>query len=60
MSLRIGIDVGGTFTDVTVFDEARGEVSVRKFLSNPAAPAQVMETITARPGAGLWRRMRSR
>lgn len=46
MSLRIGIDVGGTFTDVTAFDEERGEVSVRKYLSNPAAPARVMETIT--------------
>jgi N-methylhydantoinase A len=46
MSLRIGIDVGGTFTDVTAFDEKRGEVSVRKYLSNPAAPAKLMETIT--------------
>ncbi len=46
MSLRVGIDVGGTFTDVTAFDEEGGEVSVRKYLSNPAAPARVMETIT--------------
>jgi N-methylhydantoinase A len=46
MTVRIGIDVGGTFTDVTAFDEERGEVSVRKYLSNPAAPAQVMTAIT--------------
>jgi N-methylhydantoinase A len=45
--LRVGIDVGGTFTDVTAFDEDRRElVAVRKYLSNPAAPAAVMEEIT--------------
>jgi N-methylhydantoinase A len=48
MRLRVGIDVGGTFTDVTAFDEQQGElVAVRKYLSNPAAPATVMEEITA-------------
>jgi N-methylhydantoinase A len=47
MTLRVGIDVGGTFTDVTAFDEDRRElVAVRKYLSNPAAPAAVMEEIT--------------
>jgi N-methylhydantoinase A len=48
MRLRVGIDVGGTFTDVTAFDEDRGElVAVRKYLSNPAEPAAVMDAITA-------------
>ena len=48
MRLRVGIDVGGTFTDVTACDEDRGElVAVRKYLSDPAAPAAVMEKITA-------------
>ena len=47
MTLRVGIDVGGTFTDVTAFDEQRGELAtVRKYLSNPANPASVMEHIT--------------
>jgi N-methylhydantoinase A len=46
MSLRIGIDVGGTFTDVTVFDESTGDVAVRKYSSNPADPARVIEEIT--------------
>jgi N-methylhydantoinase A len=46
VTLRIGIDVGGTFTDVTAFDEHRGEVAVRKYTSDPTAPGRVMEGIT--------------
>lgn len=46
MNLRIGIDVGGTFTDLTAFDEERGEVVViRKYLSDAARPMAVMERI---------------
>jgi N-methylhydantoinase A len=48
MTLRVGIDVGGTFTDVTALDENQRElVAVRKYLSDPAQPAAVMENITA-------------
>jgi len=46
MRLRIGIDVGGTFTDLTAFDEDKGEVVIiRKYLSNAAQPMAVMEAI---------------
>ncbi len=46
MAIRIGIDVGGTFTDVTGFDDTKGEVTlVRKYSSNPAEPLRVMDEI---------------
>jgi N-methylhydantoinase A len=37
---RTGIDIGGTFTDVVIFDEATGLVERRKALSTPAAPEE--------------------
>jgi N-methylhydantoinase A len=38
--IRIGIDTGGTFTDVVAFDESTGELTVTKTPSTPADPAQ--------------------
>jgi len=38
--IRIGIDTGGTFTDVVAFDEATGELTVTKTPSTPADPAE--------------------
>jgi N-methylhydantoinase A len=38
--VRIGIDTGGTFTDVVAFDEVTGELTVTKTPSTPADPAQ--------------------
>lgn len=36
---RLGIDVGGTFTDVVMFDDATGEVWSTKVPTTPADPA---------------------
>jgi len=45
--LRIGVDIGGTFTDVVVFDEAKGSVALAKALSTPAELAKgVQEALT--------------
>jgi N-methylhydantoinase A len=38
-SIRIGIDTGGTFTDVVAFDEASGELVTTKTPSTPGNPA---------------------
>src|SRR6266511_1359994 len=38
--IRIGVDTGGTFTDVVAFDEDSGEVVTTKTPSTPADPAQ--------------------
>jgi N-methylhydantoinase A len=47
MSVRVGIDVGGTFTDVTAFDDEKAEVVlIRKYTSNATDPMQVMDEIT--------------
>ena len=35
MSTRIGVDIGGTFTDLVFYDDATGDVRVGKTLSTP-------------------------
>jgi N-methylhydantoinase A len=37
---RVGIDIGGTFTDIVVLDEESGAISHSKTLSTPRAPEQ--------------------
>ncbi|GEM_PF-2898376 len=41
-SLRIGIDIGGTFTDFVVYDPASGQLQTFKLLSTPRDPAQAV------------------
>ena len=38
MASRIGIDIGGTFTDLIYFDDDTADVRVAKVASTPAAP----------------------
>ncbi len=40
MGVRVGIDVGGTFTDLVALDAAAGTVRSLKVLTTPAAPAR--------------------
>jgi N-methylhydantoinase A len=41
-SLRIGIDIGGTFTDFVVFDPATQQIQTFKLLSTPRDPAMAV------------------
>jgi len=47
LSLRIGIDTGGTFTDVVVFDAGSGQLSFHKVNSTPRSPATAIVQGTA-------------
>jgi N-methylhydantoinase A len=38
MATRIGVDIGGTFTDLVVYDDRSGQVSVQKVPTTAAAP----------------------
>jgi N-methylhydantoinase A len=40
--LRVGIDIGGTFTDLVVWDAETGELTSLKLLSTPAHPGEAV------------------
>ena len=40
MTYNLGVDVGGTFTDVIVFDENTHELTIDKVLSTPTNPSE--------------------
>ncbi|MFI5281274.1 MAG: hydantoinase/oxoprolinase N-terminal domain-containing protein, partial [Gemmatimonadales bacterium] len=40
---RIGVDIGGTFTDLVWVDETNGTVQVGKLLTTPKDPSQAVE-----------------
>ncbi len=43
MGYRIGVDIGGTFTDLILVDDAGAAFQVAKVLTTPADPAQAVE-----------------
>jgi len=43
------VDVGGTFTDVIVFDEDTHELTTDKVLSTPSNPSEGSSTGSKRP-----------
>jgi N-methylhydantoinase A len=57
VSYNLGVDVGGTFTDVIVFDEDAGELTVTKVLSTPENQSDGVvtgvEQATERAGASV-------
>jgi N-methylhydantoinase A len=40
---RVGIDIGGTFTDLVLIDDESGRRSVGKILTNPEDPSEAVE-----------------
>lgn len=52
MGLVIGIDTGGTFTDMVVFDSASGRIDSLKTSSTPSAPGQAIVNALAEGGVG--------
>lgn len=42
MSWRVGVDTGGTFTDICLYEETTGEVRVGKVSSTPADPGMAV------------------
>jgi N-methylhydantoinase A len=44
-SLRAGVDIGGTFTDLILVDDATGELTFGKVLTTPADPSQAVADV---------------
>ena len=53
MATRLGVDVGGTFTDLIFYDDESGEIHVGKEPTTPSAPEEgVLAAIAASVPAG--------
>jgi N-methylhydantoinase A len=48
LATRLGIDVGGTFTDLVFYDDETGEVRVAKGPTTPASPDQGVAVLVAK------------
>lgn len=47
MATRLGVDVGGTFSDLIFYDDVTGKVTVAKGLSTPASPDEGVARVIA-------------
>ena len=62
MGFRVGVDIGGTFADFAVLDEATGAVSTLKVLTTPDTPGEevlsglagVQQRFGVHPGSITW------
>src|SRR6187455_1587666 len=52
MAWRVGVDIGGTFTDVALVDESTGEIGVAKV---PTTPRNLAEGVLAALGIAMDR-----
>lgn len=52
-SQRVAVDIGGTFTDVTIIDSATGRISVAKALTTPDDLSQGVIDALERANAAL-------
>ena len=41
---RIGVDIGGTFTDLVLIDDSTGERAIGKILTTPKDPSDAVES----------------
>lgn len=53
MTIRVGIDTGGTFTDLVALDETTGQIQISKRPSTPAEPARAVLDALVRSGVDL-------
>ncbi len=47
MACRVGVDIGGTFTDLILVDDATGSFTVAKSLTTPDQPSRAVEAALA-------------
>ena len=54
---RIGVDIGGTFTDFALFDDATGDITTHKLLTTPGDPSTAViagvSAVTAEAGIAI-------
>ena len=48
MSSRIGVDIGGTFTDFIIYDEEKNSVTIDKIPTTPDTPEKAVVEVIKR------------